>query len=65
MVVGGPDYEEGPHCTINEEEFFDAVDSALDKLDKEQERVSVTTLDNVSLKWTKRSLKKGPKNVSM
>uniref|UniRef100_A0A0L8HJ18 PH domain-containing protein n=1 Tax=Octopus bimaculoides TaxID=37653 RepID=A0A0L8HJ18_OCTBM len=38
IVFGGPDYEEGPHCAINEDEFFDAVDAALDKLEKEEER---------------------------
>ncbi|XP_013394772.1 collagen type IV alpha-3-binding protein isoform X2 [Lingula anatina] len=37
IVIGGPDYEEGPHCAINEDEFFDAVDASLDKLDKEVE----------------------------
>ncbi|XP_064619835.1 ceramide transfer protein-like [Lineus longissimus] len=36
IVVGGPDFEEGPHCAINEDEFFDAVDAALDKLEKEE-----------------------------
>ncbi|XP_072038736.1 ceramide transfer protein-like [Amphiura filiformis] len=34
MVLGGPDYEEGPHSLINEDEFFDAVDAALDLNDK-------------------------------
>ncbi|XP_064607533.1 ceramide transfer protein-like [Liolophura sinensis] len=38
IVVGGPDYEEGPHCAINEDEFFDAVDATLDKLENEEER---------------------------
>nr|XP_057909591.1 ceramide transfer protein-like isoform X2 [Doryrhamphus excisus] len=31
---GGPDYEEGPNSLINEEEFFDAVEAALDRQDK-------------------------------
>ncbi|XP_070541688.1 ceramide transfer protein-like [Ptychodera flava] len=35
--LGGPDYEEGPHSAINDEEFFDAVEAALDKRDKEEE----------------------------
>ena len=30
-------FQEGPHCAINEDEFFDAVDSALDKMEKEIE----------------------------
>ena len=36
-LVGGPDYEEGPHSQIGEDEFFDAVESALDKLQEEQD----------------------------
>lgn len=29
--------QEGPTCIINEEEFFDAVDASLDKLESEAE----------------------------
>uniref|UniRef100_A0A8B9KKR2 Ceramide transfer protein n=1 Tax=Astyanax mexicanus TaxID=7994 RepID=A0A8B9KKR2_ASTMX len=35
---GGPDYEEGPNSLINEDEFFDAVEAALDKQDKIEEQ---------------------------
>uniref|UniRef100_A0AAR2LKD4 Ceramide transfer protein n=1 Tax=Pygocentrus nattereri TaxID=42514 RepID=A0AAR2LKD4_PYGNA len=35
---GGPDYEEGPNSLINEDEFFDAVEAALDKQDKFEEQ---------------------------
>uniref|UniRef100_A0A4W3GSN8 Ceramide transporter 1 n=1 Tax=Callorhinchus milii TaxID=7868 RepID=A0A4W3GSN8_CALMI len=35
---GGPDYEEGPNSLINEEEFFDAVEAALDRQDKIEEQ---------------------------
>ena len=38
IVMGGPDYEEGPHMLINEDEFYDAVDASLDKLEREEER---------------------------
>uniref|UniRef100_A0A8C5QF71 Ceramide transfer protein n=1 Tax=Leptobrachium leishanense TaxID=445787 RepID=A0A8C5QF71_9ANUR len=31
---GGPDFEEGPNSLIKEEEFFDAVEAALDRQDK-------------------------------
>lgn len=31
--------EEGPNSLINEEEFFDAVEAALDKQDKLEEQV--------------------------
>uniref|UniRef100_A0AAR2JW93 START domain-containing protein n=1 Tax=Pygocentrus nattereri TaxID=42514 RepID=A0AAR2JW93_PYGNA len=41
---GGPDYEEGPNSLINEDEFFDAVEAALDKQDKFEEQC-----DNLSL----------------
>nr|CAG4644029.1 EOG090X07NG [Lepidurus arcticus] len=37
IVRVGPDYEEGPHSTIGEEEFYDAVETGLDKLEEEQE----------------------------
>ncbi|XP_030647275.1 ceramide transfer protein isoform X2 [Chanos chanos] len=35
---GGPDYEEGPNSLINEDEFFDAVEAALDKQDRIEEQ---------------------------
>ncbi|XP_032394888.1 ceramide transfer protein isoform X1 [Etheostoma spectabile] len=35
---GGPDYEEGPNSLINEDEFFDAVEAALDRHDKIEEQ---------------------------
>ena len=38
----GPDFEEGPHSNIKEEQFFDAIDSTLDTLEQEEERVSLT-----------------------
>ncbi|XP_030624867.1 collagen type IV alpha-3-binding protein [Chanos chanos] len=37
---GGPDYEEGPNSLINEDEFFDAVEAALDRQDKIEEEQS-------------------------
>ena len=41
-AVGGPDFEEGPYSAINEEEFFDAIDAALDKQDRVEERIRST-----------------------
>ncbi|CAB1318698.1 unnamed protein product [Coregonus sp. 'balchen'] len=35
---GGPDYEEGPNSLINDDEFFDAVEAALDRQDKIEEQ---------------------------
>ncbi|XP_064900935.1 ceramide transfer protein-like isoform X15 [Columba livia] len=46
---GGPDYEEGPNSLINEEEFFDAVEAALDRQDKMQEQFQN---EKVRLHWT-------------
>nr|XP_029501672.1 collagen type IV alpha-3-binding protein-like [Oncorhynchus nerka] len=36
----GPDYEEGPNSLINEDEFFDAVEAALDRQDKIEEQAT-------------------------
>ena len=40
IIIAGPDFEEGPHSTMKEEQFFDAIDSTLDTLEQEEERVS-------------------------
>lgn len=32
-------WQEGPNCLINEDEFFDAVEAALDRQDKIEEQV--------------------------
>ena len=37
MMMVHSDYEEGPNSQIGEDEFFDAVESALDKLQEEQD----------------------------
>ncbi|KAF5272535.1 hypothetical protein FQA39_LY07859 [Lamprigera yunnana] len=36
-VHPGPDLEEGPHSIIADDEFYDAVESGLDKIEEEQE----------------------------
>jgi len=33
IVIAGPDFEEGPHSNMKEEQFFDAIDSSLDTLE--------------------------------
>lgn len=38
IFISGPDFEEGPHSNLKEEQFFDAVDSTLDTLELEEER---------------------------
>jgi len=35
QLRSGPDYQEGPHSALNEEEFFDAVDAAIDHYEQE------------------------------
>uniref|UniRef100_A0A2K6TP43 Ceramide transfer protein n=1 Tax=Saimiri boliviensis boliviensis TaxID=39432 RepID=A0A2K6TP43_SAIBB len=45
---GGPDYEEGPNSLIKEEEFFDAVEAALDRQDKIEEQ---SQSEKVRLHW--------------
>lgn len=45
----GPDFEEGPHSQIGEDEFFDAVENALDKLEEEQQyrdQLKMVSVDN-------------------
>lgn len=40
IVIAGPDFEEGPHSNMREEQFFDAIDSSLDTLELAEDRVS-------------------------
>jgi len=53
IVRAGPDYEEGPHSQLGEDEFYDAVETALDKYGEELEKkdqlkVLVGQMDNDS-----------------
>uniref|UniRef100_A0A8C5CG56 Ceramide transfer protein n=1 Tax=Gadus morhua TaxID=8049 RepID=A0A8C5CG56_GADMO len=45
----GPDYEEGPNSLINDDEFFDAVEAALDRQDLMEEQVNGDTARSLSL----------------
>ncbi|CAL1567935.1 unnamed protein product [Knipowitschia caucasica] len=45
---GGPDFEEGPNSLINEDEFFDAVEAALDRQDKIEEQTEKTRIQRPS-----------------
>jgi len=38
VVRAGPDYEEGPHSQLGEDEFYDAVETALDEYGEELEK---------------------------
>ena len=48
-VFSGPDYEEGPQSAIKEEEFFDAVETALDKQEKELDESTSDGIHNSSV----------------
>ncbi|KAG8040668.1 hypothetical protein G9C98_002664 [Cotesia typhae] len=37
LIHGGPDYEEGPHSALCDEEFYDAVETGLDKIDEDNQ----------------------------
>lgn len=56
IVVGGPDIEEGPNCTLNEDEFFDAIDATLDKMERDEERRSKRALNALNIKPQKVTL---------
>lgn len=50
ILIGGPDYEEGPHSMIKEDEFFDAIDAALDRNDQQEEDMRQLKLRTSTLK---------------
>ncbi|KAH0540735.1 ceramide transfer protein isoform X1 [Cotesia glomerata] len=37
LIHGGPDYEEGPHSALCDEEFYDAMETGLDKIDEDNQ----------------------------
>lgn len=37
LIHGGPDYEEGPHSALCDDEFYDAVETGLDKIDEDNQ----------------------------
>ncbi|CAF4247928.1 unnamed protein product [Rotaria socialis] len=54
-ALGSPDAEEGPHSTLKEDEFFDAIDQSLDRLDREADDfqrshkfILISTSSNIS-----------------
>lgn len=49
ILIGGPDYEEGPHSIIKEEEFFDAIDAVLDRSDQQEEEMRQLKLQTMNL----------------
>uniref|UniRef100_A0A665X1P2 Ceramide transfer protein n=1 Tax=Echeneis naucrates TaxID=173247 RepID=A0A665X1P2_ECHNA len=57
---GGPDYEEGPNSLINEDEFFDAVEAALDRQDKIEEQVKMNLCSVTECEMEEISMMKQP-----
>ncbi|KAK3735008.1 hypothetical protein QZH41_010662 [Actinostola sp. cb2023] len=45
--IGGPDFEEGPHCALNEEEFYDAMEMGLDRQEEQDEMVDRKVEENL------------------
>ncbi|CAF4102760.1 unnamed protein product [Rotaria socialis] len=43
-VFGSPDAEEGPHSTLKEDEFFDALDQSLDRIDRDIDKYPISSL---------------------
>jgi len=48
VVRAGPDYEEGPHSQLGEDEFYDAVETTLDEYGEELEKNLVSQKDSSS-----------------
>ncbi|UJR16210.1 hypothetical protein I4U23_003120 [Adineta vaga] len=71
-IFGSPDAEEGPHSTLKEEEFFDALDQSLDRIDRESDnyqRMSKLsskskTSTNETVDQSKSSQKNSPTTVT-
>ncbi|CAM2700295.1 unnamed protein product [Rotaria socialis] len=42
-VFGSPDAEEGPHSTLKEDEFFDALDQSLDRIDRDIDKYPISS----------------------
>ena len=46
--IEGPDFEEGPNCRLNEDEFYDAVDLELDKIEQSMEDKAKNKIEIIS-----------------
>lgn len=54
-LLGGPDFQEGPHSSIGEDEFFDAVETALDRIQDDQELTDWLRRHNAASECTENS----------
>ncbi|CAF1005099.1 unnamed protein product [Rotaria sordida] len=66
-AFGSPDAEEGPHSTLKEEEFFDALDQSLDRIDRENDKYQfsskLSSQSKSSIKSTVNRSKSSSKNA--
>ncbi|CAF3412522.1 unnamed protein product [Rotaria socialis] len=70
-VFGSPDAEEGPHSTLKEDEFFDALDQSLDRIDRDIDKYPISSKlsahskssTNSAVNKSKSSSKHVPKTV--
>ena len=63
VLKSGPDFEEGPHSQIGEDEFYDAVENALDKFEEELEFRD--KLKEISLKQLEDAIEEDSKKHSL
>ncbi|CAI2722463.1 unnamed protein product [Schistosoma spindalis] len=49
----GPDYEEGLNSPMHEEEFFDAIDAELDKMEQNEVRLAALKSASEALRWAR------------
>ncbi|CAF1278431.1 unnamed protein product [Rotaria magnacalcarata] len=70
-AFGSPDAEEGPHSTLKEDEFFDALDQSLDRIDRDIDKYPISSKSsahsksstNSTVNKSKSSSKQVPKTV--
>ena len=51
---GCPDFEEGPRCLLAEDEFYDAVDAEIEKMEIEERKLQLRTASTTQLDETPR-----------
>ncbi|CAH8429789.1 unnamed protein product [Schistosoma mattheei] len=49
----GPDYEEGLNSPMHEEEFFDAIDAELDKMEQNEVRLAALKSASEAIRWAR------------
>ncbi|CAF1376338.1 unnamed protein product [Adineta ricciae] len=54
-ALGSPDAEEGPHSTLKEDEFYDAIDQSLDRIDRETDDLYRSKAKHFTMKSFKKT----------